>query len=160
MVDRFRLVPAAYVVMRRDDGAGRVLLQLRKDTGFMDGYWAVAAAGHVEDGESVFDAACREVAEEVGVTVEVHELTSLCVMHRTRTGGAPIDQRVDFFFECRRWRGEPYLVEPDKAADLQWFALDALPHPVVPHELLVLEHVRAGHVPPVLAYGFDTSDPG
>lgn len=43
------LVPAAYVILRRDE---HVLLQLRMNTGYMDGYWATAAAGHVEAGES------------------------------------------------------------------------------------------------------------
>ena len=46
-MDRFQVVPAAYVVLRRDD---EVLLQLRRGTGYMDGYWACAAAGHVERG--------------------------------------------------------------------------------------------------------------
>ena len=46
----FSVVPAAYVLLRRD---GRVLLHLRSNTGYRDGHWATAAAGHVEQGESV-----------------------------------------------------------------------------------------------------------
>lgn len=157
MVDRFRVVPAAYVALR--DPAGQVLLQLRQNTGFMDGHWAVAAAGHVERGESVLAAACREVAEELGVTVQPDHLRPLCVMHRTGGTGEPIDERVDFFFECRRWVGTPVLVEPDKTADVRWFDLNALPEPVVPHERLVLDHVRKGEVPPVLTFGFDPPRP-
>ena len=48
MFHRFQVVPASYVIFRRDD---HVLLQLRQGTGYMDGYWATAAAGHVEAGE-------------------------------------------------------------------------------------------------------------
>ena len=55
-------------------------------------------------------------------------------MQRTR-GGEPIDERIDFFFTARSWTGEPRIVEPDKCADLRWCPLDALPDPVVPHEL-------------------------
>ena len=44
---RFSVVPAAYVLLRRD---GRVLLHLRRNTGYRDGHWATAAAGHVERG--------------------------------------------------------------------------------------------------------------
>lgn len=155
VTDRFRLVPAAYVVFLRG-GAGdeQVLLQLRQGTGYMDGYWAMAAAGHVEDGESVLEAACRETVEELGVAVEPGALMALCAMHRTRSGGPPIDQRVDFFFECRRWTGVPRVVEPDKTADLRWWALGALPEPVVPHERLVLDHRRKGDVPRLLTFGF------
>ncbi len=54
VTSRFRVVPAAYVIFRRGD---EVLLQLRQNTGYRDGYWATAAAGHVEEDESVFAAA-------------------------------------------------------------------------------------------------------
>ena len=53
-IDRFVVVPASYVFFLRDD---RVLLQLRQGTGFMDDHWAAAAAGHVEKGETAYDAA-------------------------------------------------------------------------------------------------------
>ncbi|MBN9149871.1 MAG: NUDIX domain-containing protein [Micrococcales bacterium] len=148
---KFRVVPAAYVFFRKGDD---VLLQLRDGTGFMDGHWAAAAAGHVEQHETVFDAACREAREELGVTIAQSDLRPLTAMHRTASGHAPVDERVDFFFECRSWNGEPRLLETQKAADLGWFSLDALPHPVVPHEHLVLERLHAGTLDPIVAYGF------
>jgi 8-oxo-dGTP pyrophosphatase MutT (NUDIX family) len=151
VVDRYRVVPAAYVVLRRDD---QVLLQLRQNTGFMDGHWAMAAAGHVEADESVFEAAVREAAEELGVVVETADLVGLTSMHRSQRTGRPVDERVDWFFECRVWSGEPVLQERDKAADLGWFPLDRLPEPVVPHERFVLEHLRAGDLPRVVTFGF------
>lgn len=145
------VVPAAYIALRRGD---QVLLLLRSGTGWMDGFWAMAA-GHVEAGESVQQAALREAREEVGVTIALEDLEPLCAMHRTLPTGDPIDQRVDFFFTASRWSGEPRLREPDKAADLGWFPLEALPDPVVPHEAVVLEAVRKGAVPAVLSHGFD-----
>ena len=127
MTERFVVVPAAYVVFLRErEGRPEVLLQLREGTGYMDGHWANAAAGHVERGE----------------------------MHRTGAPGPPIDERVDYFFSTRSWTGEPRIVEPDKCADLRWFRLDALPEPVVQHELRVLSLLRTGEVPPILAHGF------
>jgi 8-oxo-dGTP diphosphatase len=152
VTDRFRVVPAAYVVLRRGD---EVLLQLRRNTGYRDGYWAAAAAGHVEADESVVDAARREALEELGIEVAADDLTPLCAMHRTHGNHQPVDERVDFFFETRRWVGEPTLLETDKAADLGWFSLSALPDPVVPHELLVLERLRDATLPAVVTYGFD-----
>lgn len=142
MVDRFRVVPASYVfLLRARPGGDEVLLQLRQDTGYMDGYWAAAAAGHVERGETAYDAARREAVEEIGV--QLGGLTFLTAMQRTRHAEA-IDERIDFFFACREWTGEPRIVEPAKCAELAWFALDALPDPVVPHERFVLEHLGTG----------------
>ncbi len=158
MIDRFVVVPAAYVFFLRpsksDPTEREVLLQLREGTGYMDGFWAAAVAGHVEKGESVFEAAAREAVEEVDVR-DVG-LTPLCAMHRTQ-GAAdadPIDERVDYFFAATSWSGDPRIVEPHRCADLRWFPLHALPAPVVPHELTVLEAIRAGDVPPIVTYGF------
>ena len=149
------MVPAAYVLFRRrTDGVEQVLLQLRRGTGYMDEHWAAAAAGHVEAGESVLDAAAREVAEELGVALDPADLVPLCAMHRTVAPHGPVDERVDFFFECRRWSREPERREAHRAAGLRWFDLAALPEPVVPHELRVLEGLRRGGVPAILTHGF------
>lgn len=146
---RFQVVPAAYVFLLRD---AEVLLQLRQNTGYRDGHWAAAAAGHVEHGESVLVAAVREAEEEIGVVPT--DLAPLTTMHRTHGNGQAIDERVDFFFTARTWAGEPRLLETAKAADLRWCPLDALPEPVVPHERFVLEHLRAGTTPAITTYGF------
>jgi 8-oxo-dGTP pyrophosphatase MutT (NUDIX family) len=156
VTDRFVVVPAAYVLLLRPSsrpghaGEREVLLLLREGTGFMDGHWA-SVAGHVEKGESVYDAAAREAAEEV----DVHDLalTPLCSIHRTGAG-APVDERVDWFFTATTWSGEPRVVEPQKSGGIGWFPLTALPTPVVPHELTVLQHLRAGAVPPIQTHGF------
>ena len=151
MPSRFRVVPAAYVLFRRGDD---VLLQLRQNTGYRDGFWATAAAGHVEQDESVLAAAVREAAEELGVTIMADDLLPLCAMHRTHGNHDPIDERADFFFECRTWSGEPRIMEPVKNAELRWFVLNRLPDPVVPHERFVLTHLAAGDLPPVVTFGF------
>ncbi|MDQ1287709.1 MAG: 8-oxo-dGTP diphosphatase [Actinomycetota bacterium] len=153
-------MPAAYVLLRRrgagaGTGADEVMLQLRSGTGFRDGYWAAGAAGHVEAGESALRAACREAVEELGIRIAEDDLVPLSVLHRTQGTGKEIDERVDFFFECTRWEGDPHRAEPDKSAELGWFALDALPEPVVPHELAVLTALRGGGRPPmIMTFGF------
>jgi 8-oxo-dGTP diphosphatase len=152
---RFRVVPAAYVFLLRGTGhEAEVLLQLRQGTGYRDGHWAAAAAGHVEADESVFAAACREAAEEVGVKIEPADLEPLTTMHRTHANHDPIDERVDFFFGCHRWAGEPRLLEAAKAADLGWFPLAALPEPVVPHERYVLDGLRENSLSTITTFGF------
>jgi 8-oxo-dGTP diphosphatase len=149
-MDRFWVVPAAYVVLRRGD---EVLMLLRANTGYKDGYWAVPA-GHVEKGESVLEAAVREVREEVGVEIDPADLVPVTAMHRTGGNGDPIDERVDFFFTTSRWSGEPRLMEPDKAGGLEWYSLDKRPDPVVPHEARVLAGLAGDGLPAVIAHGF------
>ncbi len=152
MTARFTVVPASYVFLLRDGSAGpEVLLQLRRNTGYMDDHWAAAAAGHVERGETAIDAAHREAAEEIAVTAL--ELEFVTAMQRTQHA-APIDERIDFFFVARRWSGEPRVVEPEKCAELRWCPLDALPDPVVPHELEVLTRLRSGTATAYSTFGF------
>ena len=157
MTDRFVVVPASYVYLLReaDDGGTEVLLQLRQGTPYMDGHWAAAAAGHVERGETAYDAARREAAEELGLTAV--DLDFELTMHRTR-GGEAIDERVDWFFTARSWEGEPRVMEPHKCAELRWCRLDALPSPVVPHEAVALSRLGSGER--YLAHGFDNTQEG
>ena len=138
---RVPLVAASYAVMTREGGQGtEVLLQLRRGTGFMDGWWACGAAGHVEDASAPSEALHREVGEELGVRVET--AAPLTTVQRTSLLG-PIEQRADFFFHVTALSGEPSIAEPDKAAELRWWPLSELPERVVPHERAVLDALAA-----------------
>ena len=154
--DRFVVVPAAYVLLLRGDGPGtEVLLQLRQGVDFMDGHWASGAAGHVERGETAYDAARREAREELGI--EGLELEFVTSMQRTARA-EPIDERIDFFFTSRTWTGEPRVTEPDKSGGIRWVRLDdldSLPGPVVPHERVVLDGLRTGSLGAYSTHGFD-----
>jgi 8-oxo-dGTP diphosphatase len=161
-MDRFQVVPAAYLLLMRGDGPDlEVLLQKRGPaTSFMAGHWASAAAGHVELGESVQVAATREATEELGIAVEVADIEPLCAMQRTLPGVSdPVEQRVDYFLTTRRWTGEPAVQEPHKAVELGWFRPSALPDPMVPHEAHLLGHLADSlltgrPLPAILTFGF------
>ena len=64
------IVPSVTVAVR--DGAGRILLVHKID----NDYWALPG-GAVDLGESVVDAALREIAEETGVTIELAGLVGI-----------------------------------------------------------------------------------
>ena len=134
-MDRFKLVPEAHLLLIRD---GRILLLRRRNTDYEDGKYSVIA-GHMEDGETAREAICREAHEEAGIELAPDDLEFAHVVHRADRG-----QRVGFFFSALRWRGEPRNMEPHKADDFRWFALDALPDDMVPYVRRAIELWRAG----------------
>lgn len=145
------VVPASYVYLLREGSAGpEVLLQQRGPVPYMAGHWAAAAAGHVERGETAYDAALREAREELGLAQV--DLDFEFTMQRTQHGPA-IEERVDFFFTARSWLGEPVVMEPDKCLEVRWCRLDALPEPMVPHEAHALAHLGSGVR--YLSFGWD-----
>ncbi|HEV8632931.1 MAG TPA: NUDIX hydrolase [Chloroflexota bacterium] len=115
------LLPGANVLVL--DGAGRVLLQRRRDTG----EWGVIGGG-LELDETVEEAARREVREETGL--EIGELTLVDVVagprfRRTYPNGDVV-HAVGAVFATRDVRGEP---RPDmsEVVELRYFGLDELP---------------------------------
>lgn len=149
----FSVVPASYVYLV---DARRVLLQQRQNTGYMDGFWVAGAAGHVEPHETAVACAVREAAEELGVEIDEGDLEPLTVMQRTDGTDTPTEQRVDWFFAARSWRGRPAVMEPVKCGGLGWFSLDDLPQPIPAYEHLVLLGLADGRLPPFTHHGFRT----
>ncbi|HCS60650.1 MAG TPA: DNA mismatch repair protein MutT [Microbacterium sp.] len=148
---RFAVIPAVYVYLRRGDD---VLLQLRQGTGYMDGMWAAGTAGHIELGETAASAGCREAAEELGIRLESAQLAPLTVMQRTDGTASAIEQRADWFFTATSWIDTPRIIEPSKCAQLEWFSLNALPDRMPPYERAALDALACGDVPPFMSYGF------
>jgi ADP-ribose pyrophosphatase YjhB (NUDIX family) len=61
-------------------------------------------SGHLEDGESVAQAAVREAAEQVGVDIDPADLDFTHVVHPRNPEG---QGRIGIFFTTARWAGEP-----------------------------------------------------
>jgi 8-oxo-dGTP diphosphatase len=121
-----------HVLMERD---GAVLLMRRAGTGFFDGLYSLPG-GHVEAGESLFETARREAAEELGVSLDPAGLTWIGVVHRRSDSS-----RIDFFVRAGRWRGEPRIAEPAKCDALGWFARDRLPAALVDYVGIALAQI-------------------
>lgn len=116
-------VPGVCVLLQRND---KILLILRAHTGFKDNEYVVPS-GHVEDGETFREAACREVLEEVGVKVRPEDLIQRTIVHRKGNR----DTRIDMWFEAINWSGDEKNMEPDKHTHIKWFDIEELPDNLV-----------------------------
>ncbi|MFJ7626697.1 phosphotransferase [Streptomyces sp. NPDC097595] len=132
-------VDAHLLAVRDGDRGPEVLLSRRAGDVYASGLWH-APSGHVET-ETVVDAVVRETLEETGLVVAPADVrAAVTVHHRPPVGRA----RIGVFFEVRRWSGTPRVMEPDKCDAMGWFALDALPEPMVAYCRAGLDAYRSG----------------
>ena len=131
MKKRHKIVLSVYLILKTSDG---ILLGKRQNTGFEDGNWALPA-GHVEDNESAKIALCREIKEEIGITLSPENLTLAHVSHRR---SAERDN-IDLFMTCDQWEGTVKNCEPHKCSELRFFSLEALPENTVGYIREVVE---------------------
>lgn len=131
-MSRHTIIPAVHLFLIKDD---QILLARRFQTGYEDGNYSVPA-GHVEKAESATAAMIRESREEIGVSIRLADLRPIHVMHRSKDG----EERVDFFFECKKWTGDVLNQEPEKCDDLRWFPMNELPENIVPYISSAVEY--------------------
>ncbi|HUB93539.1 MAG TPA: NUDIX domain-containing protein [Verrucomicrobiae bacterium] len=133
-INRFTVIPTAYLLLRRDD---KVLLLRRANTGYMDGYYSLVA-GHLETSEPATAGMVREAKEEADITISPTDLKLIHIGHRYNRS------RLDLFFETNLWKGTITNVEPDKCDDLSWHSLNQLPDTTIPYVRLVLDAISNG----------------
>jgi 8-oxo-dGTP pyrophosphatase MutT (NUDIX family) len=109
-------------VVINDDG--EVLLV--RPHGYRDGEWTFAGGG-VEDGESPVAAMRRELAEELGVNLDV-DLEVIPVVNRfiyspehKAKRALDHDGQDAVMFACRIGKNIPLRLQTDEVADARWF---------------------------------------
>ena len=132
-----------HVLLPRADGA--LLLMRRAGTGFFDGLYSLPG-GHVEEGESVLQAAVRECREELDIGLVPEDLQLFGVVHRRSDSN-----RIDFFVRAAHWSGEPRIAEPHKCDALRWCLPAELPAQTVPY---IAQALAAGAGPWLLELGW------
>ncbi len=126
------------VIVRRD---GMILLTERAGGVYMAGSWAVPG-GKVEAGETVEQAAVRELVEEVGIQVRPADVRFVGVTHHCPPHG---DARVGFAFLVDvAAEVEPVNQEPDKCSALAWADPRDLPGQTMPYTCEVVRLYREG----------------
>ena len=127
-------------VVRRRGEPDQILLMKRSD----NEHWGLPG-GYVEPGESVQSAAQREVREETGYEIEVGRLVGVYSDPRMQVidyGGGRRVHAINLCFEAVAG-AQRELETPDETLELGFFAVDALPEPLVPIHAIRLSDAAA-----------------
>jgi len=108
---------------------GEILLQQRgahKET--FPSYWDVSVAGHVMAGESIEDAALREVKEEIGVDIEVSELKQIDIRKNVnKHPNGIIDCEFQHVFLCElKHSVEKLVIQEEEVDGITLISLDKM----------------------------------
>jgi ADP-ribose pyrophosphatase YjhB (NUDIX family) len=128
-------------VVWRDATRRELLLMQRSD----NAHWGLPG-GYMEPGESVDVATAREVREETGVQVEVGRLVGVYSDPAIQVIEYPDGRRVQAVNLCFEAApvGVGVATTPDEVLATGYFAVDALPEPLVPIHRVRIEDAVAG----------------
>ena len=139
---RNKVVVAVYLLLLC---SGDILIARRRNTGYQDGNYNFPS-GHVEEGESPFNALVREVEEELGaVTADELRKTGprLCHM-QWRPEHDKTGDRLDLYYGLQMVGNKHNVIngEPEKCDDLKWHYVNRpLPENFVPHQRVVFDAI-------------------
>jgi 8-oxo-dGTP diphosphatase len=119
-----------------------ILLGLRKNI-YGAGTWALPG-GHLEFGERLVDAVCREAKEELGADVSPGELELVSVVDDLQPQNNL--HYVHMSFEIKEPAWEPCLMEPDECDGWRYFPLDKLPKEFFPPHKGIVENYLKGRL--------------
>jgi 8-oxo-dGTP diphosphatase len=146
---RHRMAVAAHLILRNK--SGEVLFLRRANTGYADGQWSIPA-GHVEQGETLASACCREVAEEIGIELDISNVNCVLVQHKHDLDG---EERIDVFFSAALPQGQsPEIREPDSCDALHWANSSDPPEPTVAYVAHAISAISRPDHPIVAYFGF------
>lgn len=138
MNTRNKAIPASYLFLEKD---GQILVIRRFNTGYQDGSYSVPV-GHVDTGKLPSEALIREANEEIGIELSPSDVELVHISYRPKHDDT--DNRVDFFFRAKKWKGEVKNMEPEKCDDLKWVTFDNLPTNITTHVKDAIECMHKG----------------
>lgn len=112
---------------------GRILL-LKRETEPEAGAWGLPG-GKIDLFETAAAATGREVAEEIGITIEPVQL--LCFVDQIDCEAGT--HWVALVYLVERYAGTPQILEPQKHSGLAWFDLQALPAPLTTSTVMAVQ---------------------
>lgn len=105
-----------------NDNKETLLLKRTAKSNNEAGFWS-KPGGSVEYGETVREAICREIKEELDVDIELDRFLGF-TDHLIKSEG---QHWIAISYLAKIISGEPKNTEPDKCSEVKWFSLDRLP---------------------------------
>lgn len=129
---------AVHIILINDN---KILLQKRKGSKLWPGYYALPA-GHIDEGETQYDALVREAKEKLGIEINTNDIINNYVVLRRNffeIDGKILEPYIDYYFEIKKYNGVPKIIEEDKCDELLWADVNNLPKPFINYEGVFLE---------------------
>ncbi len=136
--DRFK-TPIAVILMliRNNNGKEQILLQKRKNTGYMDNYYDFSASGHVEEKETMKMALIREAKEEIGIDIDIKDVELVTIVHDIKN-----NEYINGYFKVTKWQGEVKINEKDKIEEIRWCDIDNLPQNIIENRKVSIKNYK------------------
>ena len=138
MEERYKSKIVVDLLLKRknENNKEEILLSLRENTGYRDGYYDLPG-GHVDENEDLFAAMIREAKEEIGIYIFREDMKVVHIYHHFRKG------MLKFAFCVNKYEGILINNEPEKCKELKWFEVEKLPENIIPkirEEILNVEN--------------------
>lgn len=127
MEERYKSKIVVDLLLKRKNKNNKeeILLSLRENTGYRDGYYDLPG-GHVDENEDLFIAMIREAKEEIGIDIFREDMKIFHIYHHFRKN------MLKFVFSVNKYKGILINNEPEKCKELKWFEVENLPENIIP----------------------------
>ena len=108
-----------------DTHSTKVLLQKRSQrVSIAPGTWSLAAAGHVDEGESREETALKELQEELGITASSLQFLRKDLCEYPRSGDDATRMRAWHAVYVVEYQGQKMRLEPTEVSEVAWFSIE------------------------------------
>ena len=137
-MNREMFLSSVYLIIKNNKN--EILFQRRQGTKLWPGFLALPA-GHIDEGENVYDALVREAKEELNITISIENIIDTFVVNRRNKSIPPY---YDVYFEIDSYIGDIIINEPEKCSELKWIKVEDLPDDVIDFEKVALLNNKKG----------------